>query len=614
MSRTPTIIEKALEIAEQYPVFPCDIEKAPIVAGGFKAATQDHDEIVNGFSRRNAALIGVPTGKVSGLAVIDVDIKDGKQGKEWVEKHAEMLGITLKAETPSGGWHYYYKHEEGLRNSAGIDGCVDIRAEGGYVCFPDNVNYRFLNDEELADWPAGFGASTDAAANKSRLNLTNPMDTSAMAELRDSYDLTGWNRIISTLAYNAFDNGWSDAQFREFVSTICDQGSQDPDLAPIIKSARRKTKTTDTGDTTPIAEPVSDALPLAPIGMIDPMSLTPPQIIHGLDYIAGTISLTVAAGGVGKSLMMIYEACQMASQGIRVMLLMLEDDPNEVRRRIHACLTFHSLNTGRVAENLIILTNEARLTMATTEHNKPVAVHAGRLRDAIKQFGVKVVIADPFVQTHEMNENDNGQINFVADQFRSIAKELQVAIMLVHHTRKGSEFGARGENARGASALKDAARSVRELRTPSSTEHATFNIAADKAHEIVVIDHTKANYTKQADMRFMQKVVVDVPCGALTNLPVATVRPYEIETYEDLVTDEHRERLKQMITHARTTEQAYVQNVRGNARDLYADAATQLGLPTPAIKKLVQDMLNANELGERRHNRQDKALYVVGVE
>ena len=433
-------------------------QKSTDCAGGFKAATQDPDEIVEMFNRPNAALIGVPTGKASGLAVIDVDVKGGKRGKQWMQDNADWLGHTRISDTQSRGFHRIYKHKDGIRNSANIDGCVDIRGEGGYFIHPASEGYRFLNDEEPADWPAGFGASTEAAASKSSLNLTNPMDTSAMAELRDSYAGAGWNSTISTLAYNAFDNGWSDAQFREFVSTICDQGSQDPDLAPIIKSARRKTKTTDTGDITPIAEPVSDALPLAPIGMIDPLSLTPPQIIHGLDYIAGTISLTVAAGGVGKSLMMIYEACQMASQGIRVMLLMLEDDPNEVRRRIYACLTFHSLNTGRVAENLIILTNEARLTMATTEHNKPVAVHAGRLRDAVKQFDVKVVIADPFVQTHEVKENDNGEINFVAAQVRSIAKELQVAIMLVHHTRKGSVFGARGENARGASALKDAAR------------------------------------------------------------------------------------------------------------------------------------------------------------
>ena len=66
------IIDKALEIGEEYPVFPCDARKRPICEGGFKAATQDPDKIQQMFSNPSAALIGVPTGEVSGLSVIDI--------------------------------------------------------------------------------------------------------------------------------------------------------------------------------------------------------------------------------------------------------------------------------------------------------------------------------------------------------------------------------------------------------------------------------------------------------------------------------------------------------------------------------------------------------------
>lgn len=154
MNDKANLINRALEVAEEYPVFPCGENKAPIVAGGFKAATQDPDEVERMFSMPSAALIGVPTGEASGLAVIDVDVRDGKEGIEWVEKNQEMLGQTLKVRTMSGGFHFYYQHEDGLRNSAGIDKCVDIRAEGGYVCFPDGDRYQFLNDEDVAPFPA----------------------------------------------------------------------------------------------------------------------------------------------------------------------------------------------------------------------------------------------------------------------------------------------------------------------------------------------------------------------------------------------------------------------------------------------------------------------------
>ena len=108
------IVDKALEIAEEYPVFPCDERKRPIVEGGYKSATQCIDTIVAMFSNPSAKLIGMPTGEISGLSVIDIDVRDGKAGKDWVKKNADVLGITRIARTQSGGWHYYYKHAEGI--------------------------------------------------------------------------------------------------------------------------------------------------------------------------------------------------------------------------------------------------------------------------------------------------------------------------------------------------------------------------------------------------------------------------------------------------------------------------------------------------------------------
>jgi hypothetical protein len=157
------LINKALEIAEEYPVFPCDVKKRPVCEGGFKAATQDPDEIERLFSVPNAALIGMPTGADKRLSVIDIDVRDAKGGKDWREENAEVLGSTRIAETQSGGWHYYYRHSDGIRNRAGIAGCVDIRGDGGYVIHPESVGYRWLNDEDFAEFPS---AVADFSANQ----------------------------------------------------------------------------------------------------------------------------------------------------------------------------------------------------------------------------------------------------------------------------------------------------------------------------------------------------------------------------------------------------------------------------------------------------------------
>jgi len=147
------LINIALEIGEQFPVFPCNTKKSPVCNGGFKAATQDPDEIERLFSLPNAALIGVPTGAVSGMSVVDIDVRDGKEGITWCHTNADNLGITKIARTQSGGYHYYYKHQDGIRNRAGIDRCVDVRGDGGYVIVPPSDGYTWMNDEELAEYP-----------------------------------------------------------------------------------------------------------------------------------------------------------------------------------------------------------------------------------------------------------------------------------------------------------------------------------------------------------------------------------------------------------------------------------------------------------------------------
>ncbi len=179
-----SLIDKALEVAEDYPVFPCDTKKRPVCQGGFKAATQDPDEVERLFSAGNAALIGIPTGEVSGVSVIDIDVRDGKQGKDWVVDNAEMLGVTKVAETQSGGWHYYYKHVSGIRNRAGIDGCVDVRGDGGYVIHPESTGYRWVNDEDFAAFPPRVATQATGLAATS---LEPPMGGS---------DIDAWGNVV----------------------------------------------------------------------------------------------------------------------------------------------------------------------------------------------------------------------------------------------------------------------------------------------------------------------------------------------------------------------------------------------------------------------------------
>lgn len=607
IAKKMSLLDKAMKVAKEYPVFPCNSRKAPIVPSGFKSATQNLEEVERMFSLPNAALIGVPTGNVSGISVIDIDVKDGKDGLTWERENASLLGHTLKSKTISGGRHYIYKHRAGVRNSAGLEGCVDVRGDGGYFIHPYSEGYQFLNEgQELADFPLNFPPQKQPFDIE--LTCPNPLSIERMIEMRDSYNGQGWNNIVSTICYSAAERGWSDWQIREFLARICDKGANDPDLIPILRSVRKKVGIQDSGDTNPIPLPKKTRLPLAKLGLINIDEIEPRKLVYGRDYLAGVFSLTVASGGVGKSMLVIFEACDMANQDKTVLLIMLEDDTSEVKRRIMACNIRHGFDPDKVGDNLIILTAEAKLTIAGMEHTKPVALDADLLRSSIQEYQPSAVIIDPLVRTHQMSENDNVQMNFVAMQFASIARQFNTSLMLVHHARKGSDNVARGEKSRGASALMDASRNVRELRSLSENDAANMNIDKQFVHEFIVVEHTKASYTAHSPTRYMRKVPVELPSSRYGSQTAATVEGFVPERFEDIVSDDHRKQIKTMVNVARQSGRPYVQHPRAGSRNIYNEAAANLGIGQSCLKWLVADMISKGELIKKRLDRSDAAL------
>jgi len=122
--------------------------KIPLTAHGCKDATKDRAQVESWWAQYPSANIGIATGGINGLLVIDVDVKhdQGKYGDESLkalESELEELPETWVAITGSGGLHYYFRYPEGhdIRNSASqLAQDIDIRAQGGYVVAPPSVH------------------------------------------------------------------------------------------------------------------------------------------------------------------------------------------------------------------------------------------------------------------------------------------------------------------------------------------------------------------------------------------------------------------------------------------------------------------------------------------
>jgi hypothetical protein len=133
-------------------IFPCKRDKSPSCPRGHLAATSDPKSIERLFRLYPGPLIGVPSGAISGLDYLDIDLKCG--GDRWFHEHHDRLPITRTHATPSGGWHLIFKHLPGLRTSADrIAPGVEVRANGSHIVWYPAHGGRVICDASPADFP-----------------------------------------------------------------------------------------------------------------------------------------------------------------------------------------------------------------------------------------------------------------------------------------------------------------------------------------------------------------------------------------------------------------------------------------------------------------------------
>jgi Bifunctional DNA primase/polymerase, N-terminal/Primase C terminal 2 (PriCT-2) len=136
----------------------------PLVPQGFKNATTDEKTIRRWWREYPDAGIGMPTGAESGIDVLDIDRKNGKDGtlplgNLWGDLGA--LPETASTSTPSGGAHLYFLHAQGVRCSTDRLGLgLDVRGDGGFVVLPPSHGlYKWIDTDgrnDIAEWPAAW--------------------------------------------------------------------------------------------------------------------------------------------------------------------------------------------------------------------------------------------------------------------------------------------------------------------------------------------------------------------------------------------------------------------------------------------------------------------------
>ena len=275
---------------------------------------------------------------------------------------------------------------------------------------------------------------------------------------------------------------------------------------------------------------VSDFAP-KPAWNFDPRKIPAREWIIQDRIIKSFVSLIMAPGGASKSMLTMEEAVAVATgrslTGMEIRhpgaawVFNNEDPQDELQRRLAGIYEHWGIDQSEIKDRLFVNSGlRNRLIVAKTERNAIIQTPAvDALKAHIRANNIILLIVDPFVRSHAVDEQSNAQIDFVMQQFADIADDCDCAVSLVHHTRKtpsGSSYAGDMDSARGASALVYAVRSAHTLMEMTVNEAEGMGIKEDRRRWYVRFDNAKSNLSPPAeDATWFERVSVEIPNGTL---------------------------------------------------------------------------------------------------
>src|SRR5690348_5947608 len=118
-------LEQAIALSDKgYSVIPIGQNKRPLIEWKqYQSERATREQIEAWWKQYPQVNIGIVTGKISNLVVVDIDPRHNGTNDPFQDIH------TPTVKTGGGGWHYYFNFEEGLQNAVEVQEGIDIRAE-----------------------------------------------------------------------------------------------------------------------------------------------------------------------------------------------------------------------------------------------------------------------------------------------------------------------------------------------------------------------------------------------------------------------------------------------------------------------------------------------------
>jgi len=463
-----------------YSVFPLvPNDKKPLTPNGFKDATDDRVQVAKWWRDNPNANIGIRTG--GGLAVVDVDRlpKDGVKKvlpNPWLEpvtERLEELGADSVIESPTGGFHLYFKAgnlpaELGeIRNSESkIAEGVDVRAEGGYIVACGSVidgrpyreieRRRLVDPADLPELPAVLIEEfrrMKAAKTRGKVREKSPSKASGktLGMIAEGKRHAALASEAGRLRGLGLGEDAILAELRRFNDERCSPPQDDADLVRLAHDYAEKDALEEWSLVTKKASDIE---------------VKPIEWLIGHRIPRGMISTFVGLPGAGKSMLAAFISSKistgagMEAEGEswpprppgRVLIFAFEDGGEMVLRpRLE--------EMGADLERIEVCEVKSR---GDEERGIDLLKDFQLIERKVVEIAPDLIVIDPVNSAWGAgkDQNDDVQVREVLAPYKRLAEAHRAAVLLITHTNKRSDVSDAQDTASGARAIVGLSRTV----------------------------------------------------------------------------------------------------------------------------------------------------------
>jgi hypothetical protein len=197
-----------------------------------------------------------------------------------------------------------------------------------------------------------------------------------------------------------------------------------------------------------------------------------------------------------------------------VLLYMAEDAASVVKARLAGLCRHRRLDLAALPID-VITAPSLRLDLDRDQH---------RLAETVRRHAPRLLVLDPFVRLHRIDENHAGDVSALLAYLRALQREHDLAVVVVHHARKNAAPGAApGQGLRGSGdfhAWGDSNLYLRRQRGELvlTIEHRAASAPAPRTLALVTSPDDQTHLALQESVRVSDPQGLDLDAAVLETL------------------------------------------------------------------------------------------------